>query len=211
MNFVALDFETANYRRESVCEMGIAVVENGQVTETRSWRIRPKQNWFHYGNIRVHGITADDVANEPEFDNVWQEAKPYFEHANLVAHNASFDLSCLRHVLAQYELAYPSLSYTCSLLVARRAWQGFQSYGLSALSQRFQISLTHHDAESDAIACAHILLRACQDHAITEFSAIAPAFGLRMGRLHTAGYESAGILKQQKHSSYPSQSRSTYW
>lgn len=206
MNFIALDFETANHRRDSVCEMGIAVVANGQITETRAWRIRPKQNWFHYGNIQVHGITAEDVANEPEFDAIWQEAKPYFEHANLVAHNASFDLSCLRHVLTQYELLPPLLSYTCSLLVARRAWQGFRSYGLSALSQQFQISLNHHAAESDAIACAHILLKACQDHAVTNFSDIGPTFGLRMGRLHSTGYEPAGNIKSQKHSSYQTRS-----
>nr|WKN35499.1 3'-5' exonuclease [Tunicatimonas sp. TK19036] len=195
MNFVALDFETANYRRDSVCEMGIAVVENGQITETRSWRIRPKHNWFHHGNIRVHGITAADVAEEPEFDSIWQEAKPYFEHANIVAHNASFDLSCLRHVLTQYELAHPTLYYACSLQVARRAWYGFTSYGLGPLSQRFQIQLNHHAAESDAIACAHILLKACQDHNIINFSEIGNTFGLRMGKLYAGGYISAGSLK----------------
>ncbi len=198
INFVALDFETANHHRESICEMGIAVVEDGQITETRSWRIRPRHNWFHYGNIRVHGITADDVAEEPEFDSIWSEAKAYFEHANVVAHNASFDMSCLRHVLAQYELAFPSLSYACSLQVARRAWFGYRSYGLSALSQRFSIALNHHAAESDAIACAHILLRACEEKHLTNFADIGPAFGLQMGRLYHAGYVPAGKLKSPK-------------
>lgn len=202
MNFVALDFETANHRRDSVCEMGIAVVEDGRITETRSWRIRPKHNWFHHGNIRVHGITAEDVAHQPEFDVTWQEAKLYFEHANIVAHNASFDLSCLRHVLTQYDLAFPSLSYACSLQVARRAWQGFRSYGLSALSQRFNIDLNHHAAESDAIACAHILLRACQEHTVADFPEIGPVFNLRMGRLYCGGYEAAGKLQSKTSSKF---------
>ena len=201
MNFIALDFETANYRRDSVCEMGIAVVEDCRIRETRAWRIRPRHNWFHYGNIRVHGITAEDVAQEPEFDVVWQEAKPYFEHANVVAHNASFDLSCLRHVLTQYDLAHPTLSYTCSLLVARRAWQGFRSYGLGSLSQQFAIPLNHHTAESDAIACAHILLKACRDHAVAAFPELEQAFGLRMGRLYSSGYVPTGNLKNPPRSS----------
>ncbi len=198
LNFIALDFETANHQRGSVCEMGIAVVENGIITETRSWRIRPTPNWFHPGNIRIHGITAADVVDQPEFDIVWQEAKPYFEHSNVVAHNASFDLSCLRHVLTQYELAFPTLSYACSLQVARRAWLGFQAYGLGALSQRFGISLNHHAAESDAIACAHILIKACQEHAVCDFPSIGSNFGLRMGKLYHGGYEAAGKLMKNK-------------
>ncbi|WKN42311.1 3'-5' exonuclease [Tunicatimonas pelagia] len=198
LNFVAFDFETANYQRESVCELGIAVVEDGQISETRSWRIRPTPNWFHPGNIRVHGITAQDVAHAPNFAAIWHEAKPYFEHSNVVAHNASFDMSCLRHVLSQYELAFPRLSYACSLQVARQAWSGFRSYGLGPLSQRFSIDLHHHAAESDAVACAQILVRACQEHIVSDFSEIGSAFGLRMGKLYYGGYEAAGKLKRNK-------------
>ena len=196
LNFIAFDFETANYQRESVCELGIAVVEDGQVTETRSWRICPTPNWFHPGNIRVHGITAHDVAESPKFDTMWTEAKPYFEHANVVAHNASFDMSCLRHVLSKYDLAFPSLSYACSLQVARRAWNGFRSYGLGSLSQHFGINLRHHAAESDAAACAQILIRACQEHVVSDFSEIGSTFGLRMGKLYYGGYEAAGKLRK---------------
>jgi len=198
LNFVAFDFETANLQRQSVCEMGIAVVENGQITETRSWRICPTPNLFHPGNVRVHGITANDVAESPKFDTMWAEAKPYFEHANVVAHNASFDMSCLRHVLSQYDLAFPTLSYACSLQVARRAWTGFRSYGLGPLSQRFGIDLCHHAAESDAIACAQILVKACQDHIVNDFSAIGSTFGLKMGKLYYGGYEAAGKLPSKK-------------
>ncbi|MEO0334719.1 MAG: 3'-5' exonuclease [Bacteroidota bacterium] len=211
LNFVAFDFETANYQRESVCELGIAVVENGQITETRSWRICPTPNWFHPGNIRVHGITARDVTNEPNFDSIWPEAKPYFEHSNIVAHNASFDLSCLRHVLTQYELAFPTLSYACSLQVARRAWSGFQAYGLGALSQRFGISLNHHAAESDAIACAHILIKACREHTVNDFTTIGTTFGLRMGRLFYGGYEAAGKLANVKRSASRTTSPRNSW
>ena len=183
MNFIALDFETANHRRDSVCEMGIAVVTDGTVTESRSWLVRPQHNWFHAMNVRIHGITAERVAHEPEFDAVWQEAKPYFENANVVAHNASFDLGVLRHVLAQYNLAPPSLTYSCSLAVARRAWKGLPSYGLKALARHFSLPLNHHSAEPDAIASAEIMLRALAEHRVQQFADITEVFNLHLKKL----------------------------
>ncbi|MDF9799733.1 DNA polymerase-3 subunit epsilon [Catalinimonas alkaloidigena] len=198
MNFVALDFETANHRRESVCEIGIAIVQDGIVREQKSWLVRPRDNWFNSMNTRIHGIDATKVADAPEFDELWQSVSGYFEGANVIAHNASFDLSVLRHVLAQYELPFPELSYACSLQVARRAWRGFPSYGLSALSQRFGISLNHHAAGSDAEACAHIMLRAMEAHSLSHFGDIEEAFGLRIGKLYTQGYIPAGRIRPEK-------------
>lgn len=183
MNFVALDFETANHRRDSVCEMGIAVVIDGMVSESKSWLVRPRNNWFHPMNTRIHGIDAQRVADEPEFDHVWAEALPYFEHANLVAHNASFDMGVLRQVLVQYDLSPPTVTYSCSLAVARRAWRGLPSYGLKALAKHFGIPLNHHSAEPDAIASAQIMLRAMQEHQVTQFVELADVFGLHLGKL----------------------------
>lgn len=183
MNFIALDFETANHRRDSVCEMGIAVVVDSAIVESRSWLVRPRHNWFHMMNTRIHGITEDRVANEPEFDRIWEETKCYFENANLVAHNASFDMGVLRHVLAQYDLSPPSISYACSLAVARRAWKGLSSYGLKALAKHFNIPLHHHSAEPDAIASAQIMLRAAEEHQAAQFPDIADIFGLPLRKL----------------------------
>lgn len=198
MNFVALDFETANHQRESVCEIGIAIVQDGMVKEQKSWLVRPRNNWFNSMNTRIHGIDAQKVAHAPEFDEIWQTVGSYFEDAYVVAHNASFDLSVLRHVLAQYELPFPQLSYACSLQVARRAWRGFPSYGLSALSERFGISLNHHAAGSDAEACAHILLKAMEAHQLTHFEDIEKAFGIQLGKLYAQGYIPSGRGRPQK-------------
>ena len=183
MNFVALDFETANHQRGSVCEMGIAVVVDGQIAESRSWLVRPQENWFHAMNTRIHGIDAARVANEPEFDEVWEKAKCYFDNANLIAHNASFDIGVLRHVLAQYDLSPPAITYSCSLAVARRAWKGLPSYGLKALAKHFDIALNHHSAEPDAIASAKIMLHAVTEYEVKRFLDIGDAFGLHLGKL----------------------------
>lgn len=198
MDFVALDFETATHQRDSVCEIGIALVIDSVVREQRSWLVKPPGNWFNPMNTRIHGIDANKVANEPEFDVVWQQVEPYLDSAHVVAHNASFDLSVLRHALGRHQIGFPTLGYACSLQVARRAWRGFPSYGLSALSQRFGIRLNHHAAGSDAEASAHIMLRAMDEYDLSEFEAIEKAFGLRVGRLYAGGYVPSGRIRPQK-------------
>lgn len=192
MDFVALDFETANYARGSVCEIGIAIVRSGKVVDTLSRLVKPRDNWFHPMNTQIHGIDAKKVEHAPEFDTVWQEVQCIFENSNVVAHNASFDISVLRHVLVQYDLPFPEFNYTCSLLVARCAWQGLSSYGLSALSQKFNIKLNHHSAESDALACAQILLKASEACDIGCFDDIAYQFGIRIGKVFPGGYLPSG-------------------
>ncbi|MFP4090534.1 MAG: exonuclease domain-containing protein [Cyclobacteriaceae bacterium] len=199
MDFVALDFETANHQRESVCEIGIALVQGGMLKEQRSWLVRPRDNWFNSMNTRIHGIDAQKVADAPEFDELWHSVLlPYFDQAFVVAHNASFDLSVLRHVLAQYGIPFPELRYTCSLQVARRAWRGYDSYGLGSLSERFGIALRHHAAGSDAEACARILLRAMEEHQLSHIEDIESAFGLQLGSLYPNGYSPAGRMRPRK-------------
>lgn len=48
LNFIAIDFETATPKRASFCEVGICVVRNGEVTETRSWLVQPEENLYKY-------------------------------------------------------------------------------------------------------------------------------------------------------------------
>ena len=99
MRFVAIDFETANSSRSSVCALGIVVVDGGAVVEARSWLVRPEPLVFDGYNIMIHGITPDDVRDEPTFDQLWADVfLPYFQMGPMLAHNASFDMSVLRHV-----------------------------------------------------------------------------------------------------------------
>ena len=65
INFIAIDFETATSKRASICEVGICVVRNGEIAETRSWLVRPEDNYYQYWNIKVHGIRPQDTENAP--------------------------------------------------------------------------------------------------------------------------------------------------
>ena len=188
MRYIAIDFETANSRRSSVCALGIAVVRDGQLVERRSWLVRPRPLVFDPWNIYIHGITERDVEDAPEFEEIWHAVCTQFGGQTLVAHNASFDFSVLRAALDEYGLAYPDLSYLCSLLVARTVWPEFVSYRLDVLAAAFGISLKHHDAQDDAVGSAQILLKAASELKALSIEQLTAACGIHAGRLFPGGY-----------------------
>ena len=93
MKFIALDFETANSGRDSVCEIGLTFVKDGKITGSYSRLVKPLDNWFDPFNTSLHVISANTVKNEPEFHQIWEEIEPHLEGQNLIAHNAGFDMS----------------------------------------------------------------------------------------------------------------------
>ncbi len=149
--FTAIDFETAQPKRWSICQVGLVRVEAGVVTEELSLLVRPPENVYSGYNIAVHGITERDTYGEPGFDQIWPRIREFIEGQTVVAHNMAFDGSCLKQALDFYGLDQPSFEKQCTLKV----------YGkrLNVLSEEFNIALDHHDALSDARACAELYLR----------------------------------------------------
>ncbi len=162
MDCIAIDFETANEERSSPCSVGVVVVKNGQVANTFYRLIQPKDNYFDPFNISIHGITPEDVENQPEFPIIWEELRPFLQSGLVIAHNASFDMSVLRHTLELYGLPFPAVNYTCSRIIAKKAWPDLLSFALSVVAAHLGIELDHHNALSDANASALVALRACQ-------------------------------------------------
>ena len=121
MDCIAIDFETANAARSSPCSVGVVVIKGGEVADTFYRLIKPEGNDFDYFNISIHGITPEDVENEPEFPGIWEELKPLLESGLVIAHNASFDMSVLRHTLELYGLPFPDINYTCSRIIAKKS------------------------------------------------------------------------------------------
>lgn len=157
MDFIAIDFETANNHPTSACSLGIAFVQNNQVVDKRSWLIRPEPFYFDPFTTAIHGLTERDVCHAPTFAQLWPEISAYFENAIVAAHNAPFDIGVLTSTLAFYGLPVPNMRLLCTVLLSRRALPALPSHRLNVVSNALGISLTHHQAESDAIACAEIL------------------------------------------------------
>ena len=160
MKFVTLDFETANRNRNSPCEVGVSIVENNAVVETRSWLIRPRPLVFDFFNTMVHGISRGMVENEPEFDAVWNELLPILDGQFVIAHNAGFDMSVLRATLDHHQLPHPDFEYACSYLFSKRVWPESPSYGLHDLCSAQGIVFDHHRAGPDSRATAQLCLKA---------------------------------------------------
>ena len=149
-SFTAIDFETAQGKRWSVCQVGIVRVENGKVVDKFESLIKPPENIYFPMNIRIHGITPKMTASAPTFKLVWNKIKPFIHEQNVVAHNGAFDFSCVKQSLEFYSLEHPEYNQHCTLKI--------YGEGLSPLCDRFGIELNHHDALSDAMACAKLFL-----------------------------------------------------
>ena len=92
--FAAIDFETADHWRDSARSAGVALVENGRITETFHRLIRPPRKDFVF--TCIHGLTSSDVRNSPTFPQMWPELRDFIdEEGFLVAHNAPFDRGVL--------------------------------------------------------------------------------------------------------------------
>ena len=189
MNFVALDFETANSERSSVCSLGIAVVSDGIITDQAYWLIKPKVLRFDTYNTYIHGITLEDVINEPEFCDLWPQIQPYLENKIVVAHNASFDLSVLRYILDEYNLPYPNLRYSCSWIISKKHWPTLMSHKLNFISEYIGFQFKHHNALEDALACAHIVIRICRESDSDGLEGLIKILDISMGALFPGGYK----------------------
>lgn len=163
MTCLAIDFETANERRDSACAVGLAWIEDGRVVRRASRLIRPPEMRFSPGNIRVHGILPADVRDAPPFPVAMAEFLPDLERGLILAHNAPFDMGVLRASLAAYGLPVPSFSYLCTLQVARQVFPDPAGCGLGKVASRLGIRFEHHDAGEDAFACAEIALAAVRE------------------------------------------------
>jgi len=160
MEAVAIDFETANERRDSACAIGLAWIDDGAVTRREYRLIRPPEMRFQPFNIQVHGIWPEDVADEPEFPDIWRGFADDVGDRLFIAHNAAFDSAVLAAMLARYRMPSPQFRFACSLQMARRAWPELPGHRLNLVSEFLGVSFQHHHAGEDAFACAQIALAA---------------------------------------------------
>lgn len=147
--FTAIDFETATGRRTSICQVGLIHVVNGLACEQLSILVQPPNNYYWGSFIDIHGITPEVTANAPKFSFIWDQIEPFIRNHDVVAHNGfSFDFHCLEQTLDYYKLAMPQYRKHCTYQIYRE--------GLASLCKKYNITLNHHNALSDAMACAEL-------------------------------------------------------
>lgn len=156
-DFAAIDVETANYNRSSICSIGVVIVRNGEIVDSFYSLVQPEPNYYTYHNTAVHGLTRNDTDNAPVFSEVWVQIAPLIEGLPLVAHNSPFDQSCLKATFKVYQMDYPDYDFYNTLTLARRKLPQLPNHQLHTVAEACGYDLKkHHHALADAEACAWI-------------------------------------------------------
>lgn len=159
-DFAAIDFETANGRRSSVCSVGIVIVRNGEIIDRFYSLIRPRPNYYTEWTTSIHGLDHWDTDYEENFPEVWDRVSNRISGLPLVAHNKPFDESCLKAVFREYGMKYPGYEFHCTLAASRRSLKQLPNHKLHTVAAACGFDLTnHHHALADAEACAAIALK----------------------------------------------------
>lgn len=158
MNFTAVDFETSAWRKASACAVGAVQVRDGQIVDTFYSLIKPPD--FRYWNFEdVHRITREMVQTAPTFPEVWPRLSNIIAVGPFVAHNVQFDWCVLTRTLAHYQLPQLEVAQVCTYRLARQKCPQLARHSLPELAAHFGIPLDHHNAASDARACAEVAIR----------------------------------------------------
>ncbi len=156
-DFAAIDFETANYERTSVCSVGIVIVRDGEIVDQFYSLIKPEPEYYNRRCVEVHGLTEEDTCDAPIFPKVWEQVEPLIKGLPLVAHNKAFDENCLKAVFRCYQMDYPDYEFYCTYLASRSAFPDAENHRLNTISALCGYNLEHHHhALADAEACAVI-------------------------------------------------------
>lgn len=157
-SFVALDFETADQGRDSACAIGLVRVEDHEIVQRVHFLIRPPRSRMMFTHI--HGIHWRDVADQPGFGELWHQIEPVLKDVDfLAAHNAGFDRGVLYACCDAYGIDRPKHPFICTVELARKTWRLYPTK-LPNVCDYLGIALNHHQALSDAEACARIVIAA---------------------------------------------------
>ncbi|ASN06682.1 3'-5' exonuclease [Virgibacillus necropolis] len=187
MNFISIDFETANEKRHSACAIGIVVANETGIVEEFYSLINPLMDFSSF-NIRVHGITEADVIDAPTFAELWPKFESYLTGNVVIAHNASFDMSVLRKSLDYFNLTYPEMEYLCTVEISKRIWPDLMNHRLNTVASHHNILFEHHHALEDARVAALILIEAIREHNASDLDDFVKNCSMKKGRMYERGY-----------------------
>ena len=184
-NITAIDFETANSSPASVCAVGIATMEDGCVEEKYYSLIRPEDDVFSFSpfNIKVHGIHPNQVLDAPEFSEVYRDISRYLTDSLVVAHNARFDMGCLKATCINCGIEVPQLDYFDTVELSRRVFPDMAHHRLDDMCTKLNIELNHHHAGSDAYGCLMIVADIMTMSGIYDIDALLEQCHIRQYRL----------------------------
>ena len=163
LTFNAIDVETANRTRASICQIGIAQVQMGKIKRAASFLVNPEEP-FESFQTSLHGINEEAVSEAETMLSIHPKLCRLIERAPLASHSL-FDKQALEKAASKYGLTMRQIKWLDTGRVARSAWPDRydgSSWGLKKIAADLGIEFLHHDAAEDARAAAEILLHACR-------------------------------------------------
>lgn len=198
-SFIAIDYETANSNYLSACALGIAFVERGVVLETVQTYIKPPEEFslFDPFNVTIHKIQPSQIENAPTFDVVWDIIEKFHQKNNVpfACHYSGFDIRVTEALLNYYRIKFQEIQFYDTFTIAKKIWPEFSNHKLNYLAHKFNIRLDHHNASSDAEACALIALKQIEVLEKTSLSEVAQNFGFKLGVLNSTGVKTMSDFK----------------
>lgn len=158
LNFTSFDFETATKKPTSACSLAVTVVKKGKIVESKSWLINPNLKRWNSSFIDIHGITPDKVEFEKGFKDLWPEIKVYFDGQVLAGHNVSFDENVLSSLLEKNKIDFHNFKTIDSIKWMKHFFPELPSFSLGNIASYLKVELDHHNAESDSLVCAKLIL-----------------------------------------------------
>lgn len=198
MNFIALDFETANYEPTSICQVGLAVFEDNVLTKTYSQLIKPTPYYFAPSHTAVHGLSYADVIDKKYFPDYWDNLYEILNNNYIVAHNAHFDLRILYKTLTYFKLPMPNIKFACTYILSTQLIK-IQRYNLKSVAQHFGIEeFNHHNALDDAITAGYILLNLMQQSQIFSLEELTQKINYTLGSIQNNSFTPFHKIKKTK-------------
>lgn len=210
-SYVAIDLETANADKDSVCEIGLARFVGGVFVSSWSSIVKPSRNpSVDVRNYSIHGISQEDIDNSREIGEVWAEIVDFIGPDALVAHNATQDLNKLFATLDASssfisEAKILNLNFLCTLTAARKIILDTEDKRLETLCEHYGIlyenvernGVTAHTAEQDAIAAGMLLAIMLQRHGATDLTQFCEMVGLKLGEVENNGVSKGCVSKTE--------------
>ncbi|AEF55143.1 DNA polymerase III subunit epsilon [Marinomonas posidonica] len=169
MRQVILDTETTGIdprQGHKIIEIGCVEMVGRKLTKNHFHVYINPDREIEEEAFRVHGISNEFLNDKPRFHQVAQEFFEFIKGAELIIHNAPFDIGFIDHEFALLGAGYPKVADVCgvfdSLVYARKKHPG-QKNNLDALCKRYGIDNSHRDLhgallDSEILADVYLLM-----------------------------------------------------
>jgi DNA polymerase-3 subunit epsilon len=183
MKIAAIDFETANRSMASVCSVGVSTMEEGIIEENAFYSlISPAENvcYFDPFNIGIHHITPEMAESAPCWTQIYPDLLNVLQGGIVCAHNARFDMTCMRETCRNTGHPVPVLRYFDTVELSRHVFPQMAHHRLNDMCDYLEIELDHHNASSDALGCLMIVERTMDRYGIYDIEELLQITGTHL-------------------------------